>query len=1420
MIKKHKLRFTLVAIFIAVFLAAAGYSFAQSADNIPADAADAIAVRVMPNPNHYSVSRWYESQGFKGSPQALIVDGYEAIRDGRTVYVNAANIDPTAKTIYTNIYLISYNQNPAPKTVDILGQIVSHWKFNDNLPESVSPTPTCSISSLSCATSANCAADQICVVSGSAAGSCALKTPKNCLVDTDCPADFFCDSVKSRITRDIKRAGKLEDLKEALANFKNINKHYPFLAAGTYLSGHSVSLWPSWSQSLLSELAAAQDSLDPINRLGYCQDYDAKTCWNENTKRFFNNQTAASSSLILPAGSYALVYSTDTAGSLYNLCAVMESRNPADANLGYHFLPEDLAGSACVSATGVLTGGLATNTAPRLVDKFLTGDINKEFNGFIKVSDAENNPLTWTLNTVGTDWTGWQGGPVLKDTSNPNQKKVYAQTAGNPGTYNMSLTVTDGQGGILATSTPIKIVSASSLIEAEDAEYAVDPVVPLSYNFSFSNPNPPVTYSVTRLSGPFDLLNLPAIAKTLTATGTNRSLVNFKGLIPLVYKFSNDADFKYRITVTDKFGAPSSQDFNFKVLVTRPQLNFNCPTEIRWNSYYSCPLGADKQGNHNITYTSSAAPLAGMEEISSSIFEGTPLATTTGWTTTISATNEYGTASSKSLTLKVNSYCGDGYKQAPNMEGRGGIYNDGYEDCDGLEGVVSSVSASSINSQYGCMTGVNASVPTPIITNSYCVFKSPTDGGGYCGDGYCQAKIGNNNMENCWNCQKDCGNCIATVESYATDEQIVYLNGKKRYKTQSPSTLGIATTTLATGNNIFAFWLHNIADFNDYGLAFRILVGPTSTPYYVMDSANSALSCAAPEAANPALSTPEYNPAGELKDNDSYNWTEINFNKGDGFASSSVINLGTANAFTQKNSPLKQITVLTGAVGSPLPYIWGEDRNDQALYCRLDYFYRTDTLGTCLPSCENKSCGSDGCGGTCPSKCAPQYYPDGTLQPMQCANDNSCCYLESCFGRCGNYDRGCSSTGRFKCGTADYTCPNTYGQGTECNSAYECLALKENCTGKCGSYLIPGEYRHYSGNAAGNIIVTGTKSSSLACGTAGTNNNCSAPTPFCNNNSTKVVNYQRCVAPNCTGKCGGALDDLYGIACSLTNGTDTCTYDSYNNCYANACCHVSAGYCDGKCGGVNGGCGRICGQAGTNNNCPADKPVCNQTTGLCYKPCTPDCTNKCGGASDGCTGSCNGTVNCSADKPDCNENPGTLGVGTCCKLDCVGKCGGVPDGCGGTCGSPSGIGSQDVCADGQRCVSGVTATCCTPKCSYMSSPLYTYKICPEAGEGLGKCRYIDTYGYVHYSGSYVTNYQCTGYSNCLPAAVTNNYSSGASMMECGPDGCGGTCGTCASGKVCGGHSGSDWEEYNCCTPSNSTCHPYKNSNGAYIWPGV
>ncbi len=774
--KKAKL-----AIFSGIFIIASAFFIIHAALAQSTGTSDAIGVRIIPNPNHYSVYRWYDSQGFSGSPQALSVDGYEAVRDGRTVYVNAANVK--GKSIYTNIYLISYNQDPSPNTIDILGQIIKNWKFNNDLVESSNPGPQCLISALPCNSQKDCSEAQICATSGIASSSCQLKTPVNCLSDNDCPDNFFCSSIKAKIIRDINRIGKTEELKDALYAYKSAHGYYPRLSAGSYLSGYSTSVWPSWQNTFLPALSTAQNIVDPINRLGACAGYDMRTCWNETTKRFVYSPTATY--LPLPGGSYGFVYKTDANGSDYDLCAVMETREQT-ALLGFQFAPNNPTVSNCVTMTGIISDGTAPNTAPILVESNLIGEADQEFNGSIRVSDGQNNPLTWTLDTNNDVWPNWSAAPTLKDTSNINQKKVYALRAGGPRTYNTYLQVSDGQGGVLNTLLPLTIINPKPSVEAEDGVYTLNPQVPFSYSFYFSDAAlatiPSAAYTLSKVSGPsnFDMLSLQ---RSVATVGTNRYLVTYHGTIATSSKFLADTDFLYHLTVRDKYNDATTKDFKITLKIEAPTLNFNCPSASRLTQSYTCLIGDTKQGDHTINYTSANLP-AGLTLTSSSpnTTTGNRTISLSGTTNTLGSfavnilgTNEYGATSSRAFNLKVNSYCGDGLKQSPNSEGRGGIYNDGYEDCDGSAGV-SVVSGRPVVStdptiQYGCST-YSSGTPYPITNNNYCIFKSAIDGGGYCGDGYCQSRINYNgteySLENSANCLADCDptcvpSCVGSV---------------------------------------------------------------------------------------------------------------------------------------------------------------------------------------------------------------------------------------------------------------------------------------------------------------------------------------------------------------------------------------------------------------------------------------------------------------------------------------------------------------------------------------------------------------------------------------------------------------------------------------------------------------------------------
>ncbi len=318
---------------------------------------DAIGLRVVPNPEHYSPLQWYQYNiKVKGAPQSLVVDGYEAVRDGRTVYVNAAKLvrvnrcsdnpgiicqndnqcgqgNPSEtllpnifiKTalaagtcvassipeLYTNIYIISYNQDPEAATTDIFGQLLQYWKFNIDVQN-------CSVTvSQLCTENAECpGSTEVCQQTG----YCNQSTTKVCTLDSECPDNEFCNSKKSTIIRDTRRLSDLRDVKDRLEKYNLIVRRYPALDNGTYLTNRTVSTWPSWVATFSSTLGSNLPS-DPINILGPCTGYDAITCWNEETKRF----AAVADPLVLPANSHAYYYQYKKTDNSYRFCSIVES---------------------------------------------------------------------------------------------------------------------------------------------------------------------------------------------------------------------------------------------------------------------------------------------------------------------------------------------------------------------------------------------------------------------------------------------------------------------------------------------------------------------------------------------------------------------------------------------------------------------------------------------------------------------------------------------------------------------------------------------------------------------------------------------------------------------------------------------------------------------------------------------------------------------------------------------------------------------------------------------------------------------------------------------------------------------------------------------------------------------------------------
>lgn len=966
------------------------------------DSSDAIAVRVLPNPHHYSISRWYKEQGFKGSPQALTVDGYEAIRDGRTVYVNATNVIGT--TIYTNIYLISYNQTANTQTSDVLGSIVSHWKFNENFP-SASLEGNCNIGSVPCNSDKDCATGYKCSADASDyRNKCIPQNDSKCNSDTDCSVGVFCSSLKAKITRDIERVARLSELDAALANYRTASKRFPVLDAGTFVKYKTVSTWPSWREVLLPALSLSTLS-DPINSMGYCPGFEAATCWNKNNNTFFE-KTSDGKHLKFPAMSRVIYYSTDSNGSAYTLCAGMES--PDEYNTSGNALSKFRCADAIINNTS------AANTLPKIVDYQLNGISGQEFNGFIKVFDAENNPLTF--NFVPTDDWSWDNMPVMQMTNNPNQIKLHAAKAGDPGNYHFSFSVNDGNGTMTTTTIPIKISESQVLLEAEDITHVLKPNSNLEYSFIYTGDGSLSKTLILKPGGGRDLGGFPSSLLSSTRLGENKYEIKMKSntndlqILASGLPFIKDETSVYTL---DLGSGKVRKDVKVKLVVTPPVLDFNCPAEARVGRPYACFIGNRLQGDYTISYTASGLPTSNalildnsysqvskdentntvakkswFMRLLSGLFGSSSLFTdkeayaalnnpgeidsnryyihnnaavpniTTGdigsYDVTITATNDFKTASTKSFNLKINSFCGDGVKGYPNTEGKGGYYNDGFEDCDGIASTTRSLplidwpANSSISRQYSCDS--NSDFVYPIKNGSYCVFSSPLKGGGFKGDGLCETIDYSSGLplETPINAPEDCGQAAggSTPPGATCGDGII---------NQISEVCDCDVT-----NGQCDFGGKTCKDFNFWSVA----------PY-----GGLTLKC---------TSNCQFdNPTGA-----------------DGTC------LYPHQVFNN--------SVFTCAVG------WKNCNNNVVDGCERE---------GCCPNCTNKQCGPDGCGGSCGVCETPpgQICKNGQCCQRNCTNKQ--CGADGCGGLCGT-------------GTGDDGCP----EGKVCTSNKQCKLPN------CGNY--------------------------------------------------------------------------------------------------------------------------------------------------------------------------------------------------------------------------------------------------------------------------------------------------------------------------------------------------------------------------------
>ncbi len=678
-------------------------AFGQSASS------DAIAIRVISNPEHYSALRWYEEQGFSGSPQSLVVDGYNAVRDGRTVYVAAANIDDhntddiSDDNLYTVIYLISYNKEAEQETIDIFSQILKHWKFNTN----IITTGICED------------ADSVCVL------------------DSDCPQGKLCFSQKAKIIRDVRRLADLADIKTVLDDYERQYKKFPVLTSGSYLPHKSLSVWPSWNNSLSRDLGIVLP-IDPINRLGDCGDsrFNPITCWDEKAQEFADSNPA-DPAFNLPNGSQVYIYTVSDDGKNYNVCGVMETNYANEGDGGNCSDLNSLGGSANIIG---VENDINGNNSPQF------GLINlpiaysgEEYEGFIEAFDPDGDVLTWTIDTSSSTWEMWSSPPEMNNTILPKQKEIYAQQTGVAGTYSFSVSIDDGRGepnSIITRNFDIIVDNLPPSINIQNIVYEASSTNPLDVSFFIQDnlSNYPLSYSLTG--------NIPPnITDNFYQSGNFYNL-DFSGIIDKnVNPIPETTIYDYILAITDFFGDVNEHNFSITVINNPPIIitPLTCPDNVRINNFYGPCQIISSDPEHNIVYYDFSGLPLGIVSNANGVLSGTP--TEEGsYTISITPYDEYGaTGTTVNLPLSVNTYCGDGIVQTPNAEGLGGPDNNGFEQCDcDLDGNCSNVANSPANSsqsvQYEC-SGTCADL------NTDCAGACQS-GGGWNGDGIIQSEYG------------------------------------------------------------------------------------------------------------------------------------------------------------------------------------------------------------------------------------------------------------------------------------------------------------------------------------------------------------------------------------------------------------------------------------------------------------------------------------------------------------------------------------------------------------------------------------------------------------------------------------------------------------------------------------------------------
>ena len=320
----------------------------------------------------------------------------------------------------------------------------------------------------------------------------------------------------------------------------------------------------------------------------------------------------------------------------------------------------------------------------------------------------------------------------------------------------------------------------------------------------------------------------------------------------------------------------------------------------------------------------------------------------------------------------------------------------------------------------------------------------------------------------------------------------------------------------------------------------------------------------------------------------------------------------------------------------------------------------------CTPSCGERACGPDGCGGSC-----------GLCEGAEvCTGAGEC--VDTSPG-CG--DGECAADGGEDCVTCHADCACADGEVCDLGQRGCVPACERDCAGRvCGPDGCGGS----CGLCAGAEVCTGA-------------GECADPSAGCGDGECVAEDDEDC--RTCAGDCGACCGDgecvaAHGEDCVTCYADCGCDEELECDLQQRACVPPCGAQCEGRDCGPDG-CGGTCGPCGAGELCTADGAcvslpracgdgVCVADQGEDCTTCALDCGVCCG------DGDCQGGLG--EDCVTCHADCGCADDAACdlqqreCVPVCVPMCGDRgcgPNGCGGECGPCP---AEQVCAGAGECV--------------------------------------------------------------------------------------------------------------------------------------